>query len=168
MGSLVSLQLHCKDKNECVQSFLLTLLSLNLQDSILILPEHTMLKAPFNEVGKTFSLEIVLKPLLFKEYFELPKMLSCFHRASLANGKEGDAVFLFTVLWSRTGTSEAHCGITAVLRWDHLCHCWKCYPVLKGLTPITDSSTSLEDIFQSLLSSPFEFLNIYFKSCCDI
>jgi len=90
-------------------------LPLNLQDLIVIFPEHTV-KAPFNEVGKIFSLEIVLKPLLFEECFKLPKMLSCFHRAPQPSGKEGDAVSLFTALWSRTGTSEAHCGSPAVLR----------------------------------------------------
>lgn len=77
---------------------LLSHLSLILQDSMLILPEHTMLKAPFNEAGKMISLERVLKSLLFKECFELPKMLSCFHRASQPKGKEGDAVFLFSAV----------------------------------------------------------------------
>lgn len=148
---------------------LLSHLSLILQDSMLILPEHTMLKAPFNEAGKMISLERVLKSLLFKECFELPKMLSCFHRASQPKGKEGDAVFLFRVLWSRAGTSEADCGITAVLRWDHLCHCWLMLSCSqRSHSNNRDPSTSSDNIFQSLLPSPFEFLNIYLRSCCDI
>lgn len=50
-------------------------------------PEHTMLKGSFNRIGKKFSSEQILKPLLFKECFELPEMLCYFHKMSQLSGK---------------------------------------------------------------------------------
>lgn len=52
-----------------------------------VFPELTMLKGSFNGVGKKFSSEQVLKPLLFKECFELPKMLCYFPKMSQLSGK---------------------------------------------------------------------------------
>lgn len=53
-----------------------------------VFPEHTMLKGSFNKVGKIFSLELVSKPFLFKECFELPEMLSYFHKTLQLSGKK--------------------------------------------------------------------------------
>lgn len=53
-----------------------------------VFPEHTMLKGSFNRAGKIFGLELVLKPLLFEECFELPKMFSYFHKMSQLSGKK--------------------------------------------------------------------------------
>lgn len=53
-----------------------------------LFPEHIMLKGSFDRVGKILSFQLVLKPLLFKECFELPKMVSYVHKISLLSGKK--------------------------------------------------------------------------------
>lgn len=58
-----------------------------------LFPEHTTLKGSLNSAGKTLSLELVLKTLLFKECFELPKLLSYFQKTAQFRVKRA-AVFL--------------------------------------------------------------------------
>lgn len=116
------------------------------------------MKAPFNEVGKIFSLEIVLKPLLFEECFKLPKCSVVFieHHSQVAR-KEMQRLCL------------QHCGaeqglqkltVAVLLSWDEITFAItdKCCPVLKGLTPIAEIPQHL----QTTSSSPYHLHHLKF------
>lgn len=74
-------------------SVLLTYLLLKFQALVLKYFQNTLSTGSFNGVGKKFSSEQVLKPLLFKECFELPKMLCYFHKMSRLSGKRREGQY---------------------------------------------------------------------------
>lgn len=124
-----------------------------------LFPEHATLKGSVNSVGKTLSLELVLKTLLFKECFELPKMLSYFQKTSQFRGKR-DAIFLII---GQNGTSEAQQIVLP--SWDRINFVTADrYPVDRSQRLSSNNKgfvTASDNLLQSSLSLPLEKMSYY-------